>query len=256
LSFSAGINLYAYVNNNPWRYFDRRGLSAEEYRSIYFYDDFEKIVGPMNRSCTFDLDVPNKECTGIGFINGIRTNKDECRSMGYYISDLVGCRNIECVHNASHGFLNDIYECILGLQGIATPPVRELHNNWNEYINNNSSEFNYLQICTSQGAIHVNNGLLSFPEELRKRILVLAISPAVYIDPNLCGGVYHYRSKSWRDIIPYRDQKGALRSHGTIRELNSHPKAPLHDHTILSPTFRDPIILHTDTFLRSGRKNI
>ena len=37
--------------------------------------------------------------------------------------------------------------------------------------------------CHSQGVIHVRNALIDYPEELRQRILVVAISPGGYIYP-------------------------------------------------------------------------
>ena len=67
-----------------------------------------------------------------------------------------------------------------------------------------------LEVCTSQGTIHVRNALLTYSEEKRQqKSWFSAIAPADIV-PGTCRQVYHYRNKNpLRDPIPYIDRKGA-----------------------------------------------
>ena len=80
----------------------------------------------------------------------------------------------------------DLPECLMGLDYIATEPVRQLHKMWNSFFEKSSANAKFLMVCHSQGAIHVRNALLDYPPELRERILVVAITPAAYIYKVTC----------------------------------------------------------------------
>ena len=51
----------------------------------------------------------------------------EAKRSAKYFSNISGGYNIHGVYNATHGKVIDFAECILGLAGIATEPVSELH---------------------------------------------------------------------------------------------------------------------------------
>ena len=84
-------------------------------------------------------------------------------------------------------------------------------------------------------------------EELRKRIIVLAIAPGAYIDDKYAHKVTHYRST--RDIVPLFDFVGAFRCRESTVVLKPHPDAPWFDHSIDSPTYQKAIREHV-TFYR------
>lgn len=80
-------------------------------------------------------------------------------------------------------------------------------------------------ICHSQRAIHTCNALIDYPDELRKRIHVVAIAPAAYIYEETCGSVIHDRALWWQDFIPWAaDHKGAFRESHNLIALDSHHK--------------------------------
>ena len=108
----------------------------------------------------------------------------------------------------------------MGLNYIATEPVRQLHKMWNSFFEKSSANAKFLMICHSQGAIHVRNALLDYPPELRERILVVAIAPAAYIYKETCAKVIHYRAEWWRDFVPRFDRAGAKREKDTIVTLS------------------------------------
>ena len=144
----------------------------------------------------------------------------------------------------------------MGINHIAPDQVRKLHKMCNNFFARSSKNSRYLMVCHSQGAIHVMNALLDYPPELRERIMVVAIAPGGYIYRASCHRLVHYRAKASRDGIPRIDSKGAERESATIMELNSHPDAPLMDHTFISPTYRDELAKRTKNYIKSQGKEI
>ncbi len=63
---------------------------------------------------------------GIGFINGIWNNLKGSKEGAEYVSRLAGGYNVHAVYSATHGDM-DLPECLMGLNYIATEPVRQLH---------------------------------------------------------------------------------------------------------------------------------
>lgn len=98
-----------------------------------------------------------------------------------------------CVYNANNGFI-EWGECVVGQAGISTTPVRYLFDCWQNFFEDFSYLDNskFLQICTSQGVIHVNNALSALPPWLAKRICVLAVTPGIYISPQPGVQVVHF----------------------------------------------------------------
>jgi hypothetical protein len=123
---------------------------------------------------------------------------------------------------------------------------------WNGFFDKNDSNATYLMICHSQGAIHVRNGLLDYPEERGRRMNVLAIAPGAYIYPESCGELVHYCASSNRDFVPLFDRAGARRSKDTIVQLQSHPEAGWIDHSFASPTYRKVLREHIDQYIKFG----
>lgn len=253
-----------------WR-FENPSNTSQSTPIITYDDNFEKVNKDFrvkdqvikdfwdNSSC-YDLsgegfrELPPD--LGIGFINGIWNDFNSAKESARYLARLSGGYNIQGVHNATHGRFIDVVECKLGLNYIATEPVRQLHKMWHDFFKNTSENSRFLMISHSQGVIHVRNALLDFPPELRTRILVVGIAPAGYVYRNTCADVLHYRVSGWRDFVPRIDSHGAYRSKGTIVELNSHPDAPLFDHEFMSPTYTSKLFTHLSNYIMSNGKEL
>lgn len=286
LGFADGPNLYAYLHHNPLCSYDAYGCfdndlnanDAEAYPSfgqykttitntdiniswvpetnlpkIHYWDSFEDHFG-TNTSYNH-TGVPNQKDIGIGFINGIFNSENDLIKNVEHISKFVKGTEIDYVYNGSHRF-TDIGECAIGLNYIATAPVRCLHQNWDSFFSRASDDAYYLQYCHSQGAIHVRNALLDYPPELRERILVVAIAPAAYIYEETCAKVIHYRAGIFRDFVPRLDIFGSMRSRDNTVTLKSHPKAKFFDHGFMSPTYQIKIREHLDTYINSGGQQL
>lgn len=200
------------------------------------------------------LDLPKD--LGIGFTNGIWNDFKASRANAQHVSRLAGGYNIHAVYNATHGGDVDILESRIGLNYIATEPVRQLHKMWNNFFDRNSTTAKFLMVCHSQGAIHVRNALLDYPPELRNRILVVAIAPAGYIHRETCAQVIHYRAEWWRDFVPRLDSAGAKREADTIVSLDSHSNAATFDHGFMSPTYREVLIRILNNYFQSKGQNL
>lgn len=203
------------------------------------------------RSKVYDLNLPESPDLGIGFVNGMGNTYEHARGSTSYISRLASGYNVHGVYNATHGTMADLQECRMGLKHIATEPVRQLHKMWNNFFAKSSSKAKFLMICHSQGAIHVRNALLDYPEGLRSRILVVAIAPGGYIYEQTCAKVIHYRVNSSRDPVPRFDQAGAKRSKNSIVTLESHADAKAFDHEFMSPTYQEPLVRHISNYFSS-----
>lgn len=189
-----------------------------------------------------------KNGLGFGWINGIGNFFKESEACAKYISDMAGGCNIFAVHNANYGFPLNIYECIKNLYGfVATAPVQELHKQWMAFLSTSDKPF--LQFCHSQGAIHVRNALMSFPKELRERIIVVGIAPAAYISQSICKECYHYVSEN--DIVPKFDFFGRVAYSANIHVLKPHPDASFFDHEFQSETYRTDIQKHIKIYIKT-----
>lgn len=234
----------------------RHNYKFEEQNKDYRSEDLF-IKDCYENSICYDLsenglpNLPNN--LGIGFINGIWNDFKGSKESAEYISRLAGGYNVHTVYNATHGQM-DLTECLMGLNYIATEPVRQLHKMWNSFFEKGSANAKFLMICHSQGAIHVRNALLDYPPELRERILVVEIAPASYIYKETCAKVIHYRAECWRDFIPRFDTAGSKRENNSIITLTSHPDAPALDHELMSPTYQGQLQRHIRNYIKTNGK--
>ncbi len=182
------------------------------------------------------------------FINGMRTEYLEGMAHAEVISQAAGGVEMVFCYNKTYSTPEDLKESIRNLLGyVATKPVRKLHKIWNKALSS-SSDARILQICHSQGVIHVRNALMSFPPELRARIHVLAIAPAAYVNRELCGSVVHYTSE--RDFVPLIDRKGKRACRDTTIRLKPHADAPVFDHDFQSPTYEKVMQPYISNFIK------
>lgn len=184
---------------------------------------------------------------GIGWTNGMDTSYDQCTKHAKYLSTMgAGC-NIFGIYNATHGSGIDLVESMINLyKGVATGPVHELHRLWNEFLSTSDKPF--LQLCHSQGAIHVRNALLSYSPELRKRIIVIGVAPAAYISRDICQECYHYVSQ--HDFVPWFDIMGRLACSRDIYVLKPDPDADWWDHGFQSKTYEKYIRKHIVKYIK------
>lgn len=285
LGYDAGPNLYAYSGNNPLILLDIYGLKydrTEMRRDEQFsqrvsdsltdyYSRPPPQQNPLNWE-SFESLTPREEysrvetVTGTNegtntdqatrFGNGMYNSLNEARAHAKYISENSGGHDVRLIYNSSKNFFVDLFECFLGLMGIATQPALLMCEEMNKFHETAPPELKSLWICTSQSAIHVKNALIRVSPEVRQRFLIVAIAPAAYISRNLCADVRHYRAEAWRDLIPRIDFVGSFLNSSTVTTLKSHPNANFFDHSIQSPTYKDVIERHIKRFMQSEGKKM
>ena len=143
---------------------------------------------------------------------------------------------VNFVYNNSHGFVVDLVRCFFELYfHMETKAVKNQLAEWHAHFNVSGADSYIFHQCHSEGAIVTRNALERMPENLRRRIIVVAYAPGAYIDDELCYQATHYRST--RDIVPLFDFAGAIRCRDSTIVLQPHAQAPIFDHTINSPTY-------------------
>lgn len=269
-----GPNLYAYLHHSPLNAFDLYGLQEEGgqgQQAPYYPLQNVEYGGRPDQSQTMEDALPNETplgfmekkagkkskmywCgfsqiaeMGMGFMNGIMNKLKDAYAGAKALSEMANDHYVTFVHNESHGFLYDVIRsaCELFFY-MNTKSVKNLQKKWDAFFDHASPDSFYYHECHSEGAIITRNALMSYPEELRKRIIVTAFAPAAYIDDKYAYEVTHYRST--RDIVPLIDFVGAFRCRDSTVVLTPHPDAPWFDHSINSPTYHDYRLQHISNY--------
>jgi hypothetical protein len=227
------------------------------------------------------FDIPGMRITNI---NGMGNTFEFAKRNAEHIQSLMPNKmSIHGIYNQNNGILGiPIFDLIeigaLNYPGCSPITAQLLIDEWTEFHERNKDN-PYAKLfheCHSQGAIHTRNALRQLPEEIRKRIIVLALAPAVVVPRELCYASYNYASK--QDCIPlgqiaFEVFVGAIRGNSmddneraawlnrVVEEqqqiiwLEPHKDAGLFDldHACQSPTFMPVIKKHLeDYFMCNG----
>ncbi len=150
------------------------------------------------------IEIPGKTLArgAIGGINGVGNNLEQATANAQYLAKLAGGHKIEWIHNKTNTIVVDLIESTMVNYKGYSAPAKDLLEQWTAFHekHRNDPGAKFFQFCHSQGAIHVKNALLQAPQEIRDRLIVLAIAPAAVIPKKLCFDSFNYASK--RDPIP------------------------------------------------------
>jgi hypothetical protein len=177
-------------------------------------------------------------------VNGILTSLEDALDFAEALSDKMGGINIHILFIPTLGFFNDVHDAFSLL----------LHRDDGEisaFIRNELSRFNgsKLVICHSRGVLNVRNALEGAAAELQNGVHVVAIAPAGYIKEGTSAQAVHYQVPWYRDFVHLLDYFGYRRERTHVAELDSHPNAPLFDHSFDSPTYEEQIARAIQTFV-------
>jgi|GEM_PF-1755090 len=263
--FEAITNRYYYVLNNPLLLVDEYGLYTELASDLFprrphpqtlpYYSNGIPKIEPRkfetlgNRKQTWtqssnsDLGRPEPgDFLRYTSVNGIRNTFDMARESAEHVSDCVGGYNIHLTHNATHGVIQDGIECALLLRGYATEPVSRLMDNWNNLLDNGPQGRYIIHFAHSQGGAVTRNALALMEEEKRNRIFVVGCATLLHTPNELCAGSWHFGSHN--DVVPFLQYWFSKKDNfepANIDFFKKHSDAPMFDHSINSPTFRNQI---------------
>lgn len=221
-------------------------------------------------SHTFSTEGKRFSHCRIGGINGMDTSLAEAYDHAKYLGKMASDHSIDWVYNHTNGKGSDLAEIFaMNYVGYSPNTCNLLRETWIKFHEDNKDNphAKYLFFCHSQGAIHTKNTLLSLPEEIRKRIIVIAIAPAAIIPKDLCYDSYNYACS--KDVVPMGeavfasildpglDGRSELLEHALdIRKeliiIDPHPSDKGMGHEFQNPIFKSVIDTHVTQYLNMG----
>jgi hypothetical protein len=204
--------------------------------------------------------IPGRQDSDICWTNGISNTFEDSKNSARYIQSLAGGSEVSGVYNCTHSLLIDVLEAgVLNHPGYSPNTAPMLEGKWRQFLEANKHRPNarLLQVCHSQGAIHVRNALEHAPPEIRDRVIVVAIAPAAVVPKELCFNSFNYVSK--KDSVYQMEPAPLTSKNFTFDEvlipsgkeeivhphrdeliiLEPHPDATGMDHEFQSPTYRE-----------------
>ncbi len=229
-----------------------RALNRHQYldvsaKEIRVYSDLEKDVEAP--SCAFQLDRAELALGQIGLHNGMYTSFTKAYNDACKLStDCAQGHNLHCVYSATINPGWDVTSAVLGQGGIATPPVIKLLEQWQDFFEKEENG-RLLQICHSRGAVEVNNALSFLPEELKQRIIVIAVAPACLIAIDQAYKVINLVILA-DPTIQVAANRDLLDSEHTIK-LDSHSDT-INPHDMHGSSYRSKLAPMIDTYIRTN----
>ncbi|MBS0603711.1 MAG: hypothetical protein JSS60_01595 [Verrucomicrobia bacterium] len=220
-----------------------------------------------SRSMCFHTEGTRETGTKITFINGIGNSFEDSYGSAQYISSLGSNVQIDGIYNKSNWAPIDVAEALLfNYQGYSPVTQDLLMKEWSDFHIENigNPDAKILHFCHSQGAIHTYNALMRLPKEIRDRIIVVAIAPAIVIPEECCFDSYNYISS--KDLVHYgqdfvthisANMNEALRSEllsclaknkDQLIVLAPHNESDLLDHGLKNDTYKKRIQDHIEDY--------
>lgn len=260
------IPAYQPISPQPGRSFTERFFEAIGRQFLEPEMVADVTPSQQKKSHLFTTAGERQTSCQIGGINGINTSVDNAVSHADYLGKLSSGRSVDWIYNNSHGALGDLTEVFTqNYLGSSPNTASLLIDNWVAFDEKNKDNptAKYLQFCHSQGTIQVRNALAKAPQEIRDRVMVVAIAPAAVVPDDLCFKSFNYASK--RDIVPFGElvfagaldtnEVGSSRAVEMVLEhrkqlilLDPHPDATGIDHDFQSPTFLGTIRRHLEDY--------
>jgi hypothetical protein len=228
-------------------------------------------------SSYFETEGIKRKDMMITFIPGMANTFEDAKRNLNHLKQLSGsdlC--IEGIYNHTNGTIVDLAEIFfLNYPGYSPNTQNLLGQKWMDFHERNKDDpdAKILHFCHSQGAIHTRNTLKGLPQEIRDRVIVVAIAPAVVISDEMCYKSFNYASKkdivhrgedviamigfaiqdaSTEDAVMLQQQRLEThrRNKAQLILLDPHKGATGIDHEFLSQTFVHRIIQRLKEYLK------
>jgi hypothetical protein len=234
-----------------------------------------RITGPLS-SCRIGVEGIRLLCRRIGVINGMNTSIEDAIEHLKYIQQFTNGMAIDGVYNRTNGIVGDLAEIFFLNYGGFAPNTKELLiKQWTQFYEEYKDDpsAKYLQIAVSMGTILTRNALMDVPQEIRDRVIVISIGPAIVIPKNLCYQTVSYASRSdpvnlAENLCAYicsgaasNDNRQSVERYAKMIEhkkdlilLKSHEDCAFYDidHNFQSPTFSEVLQNQIEMYLEKG----
>lgn len=267
LGLQAGPNLYAYVMNNPLMHIDLYGLAGfygtPRYslgvgfgKALQFIGDhiipipvirdyvasWGSVFSNQSRyeqGHSSNLTVGNRRMNDkmvCSAVNGIWTIYEGFKSTISSMSNAMDGELIRGTYNGSHGFINDIMECIGQILNIRTNSVDKLVDNLREALQQVGPDGQIHHFAHSQGGLVTYRALQKLSPQECNQINVYTFGTAQIINAeefNLASAINYI---SWNDPVPFIANpigctKAILGKNNCVKFLKSDT-LPFADHSL------------------------
>lgn len=211
------------------------------------------LVNPANgqfslAESVYEVGTNELKAGKILFVNGINNNLEDAMHHASKLSNLGGDVKITGIHNKTNTIGIDLLECSISNLYIPFIPSFLLHSQMRDFHNTRNPEEKMMILSTSAGSIHVRNALKLSTDEIRNRVISLAIAPAAIINDNLCFDSSHFATAG-DYVVLWTMLNDPFHAH-KIKFIDSAPGAPKFDHSIDSPTYKPIITLSLDNYMQ------
>ena len=262
--FADGMNLYAFVHNDPLTHLDLYGLlttgimapAVREFALLSQMQNFRAGEGrfedsyfryPGTKGFSPFSSKPRGE---VLFFSGIGTQFDgekEFTGILKYISKLGGGIPVHGICMPTFGLKNDLMNCDATFRTGMNATILHIERLLREASERVGSNGRLLVLTSSAGAMNGVFGGKRLSEEVLEKIDFRGFAPATIAPRGLFGSVQSYMSSNHDFLMTYhkycnkQEYRHALDT-GLLQTVPAHPDAStINDHGILSPTFRKPI---------------
>ncbi|NGX64034.1 MAG: hypothetical protein KR126chlam6_01458, partial [Candidatus Anoxychlamydiales bacterium] len=243
--FKDGLNLYAFVLNDPLIKVDLYGLY--HLPNPLFYKAMDEASG-LKPTQVFDLNKkeisPNKR---IYFSNGIYNTFDDAKSSANYLSKMNNNSNIHVIYNEHIGVGSDPLRGAMSLfLGIKSKASKLMQKEWIKYLDKDERN-QILHIPHSEAVINTRNALDGVERKYRDRISVVAFAPPSFIPRSFVKDINHYPAD--KDAITKVDFANRRRFSDSISVLDSSGYEDRHVHGFQHPVYKENLKGHIRKFM-------
>lgn len=224
---------------------------------VYFDEGYNPIVISKSRRIDpYQAEFSSLKGPFIAGINGIGNPLTEGNGNYKYLSSFSGpSMKTGWIFNKSNTVVVDVLETALNFSGISPNTASSIKELFLKFHVDNLSDPSrkLLFFAHSAGNIHTLNALKDLPKEVRDRVIVVQVAPAVLIPKSLCFEVIPLINKT--DVVPYlKTVYDLLRACGkptpeavsaifkNLKAVLNAPKLPAHpDSKGTGHSFCDPV---------------